>query len=129
VKQSLSLGERIRKHREAAGLSLRTLASKAGVDVANVSRLESGDATQPKPETVTRLAEALGIDASELLTAAGYTTNAADALPTLPIYLRSKYGHLPASARQELAEYVGRLEAEFGSKPKANPRKTIKKNT
>jgi transcriptional regulator with XRE-family HTH domain len=126
MKQSLPLGERIRKHREAAGLSLRQLANKAGVDVANISRLESGDATKPKPETLMRLAEALGLDASELLTAAGYTAKTADALPNLPIYLRSKYGHLPASARQELTELVTRLEAEYGARATAKPRKATK---
>ena len=101
----------------------------SGVHRANLSRLERGEATRPQPETLTRLAEVFGIDASELLTAAGYTAARADALPNLPVYLRTKYGHLPAGARKELAEFVGRLEAELGQRPKAKPQPAPKKNT
>ncbi len=63
----------LRRLRQASGLSIRKLEETSGVHRSNISRLESGKATEPNPETLTRLAEALGVDASELLTAAGYT--------------------------------------------------------
>ena len=109
--------------RRERGLSQRQLASAAGVHVANVSRLERGEASKPSPPTLVRLAEALETDASELLTAAGYTAEQADALPPFTPYLRAKYGHLPASARQELSKYLRRLEAEYGREPKRSKRK------
>ncbi len=124
-----ALGPTLQRLRKAAGLSLRELQEGSGVNRSVISRVESGEYMQPRPETLTRLAEAIGADASELLTAAGYTSAKADGLPNLPIYLRSKYGHLPASARKELAEFVTRLEAEYGSKPKPRKRTTAKKNT
>jgi hypothetical protein len=50
-----------------------------------------------------RLTEAMKVDASELLPRRR--------LLHLPVYLRTKYGHLPAGARKELADIVARLEA------------------
>jgi hypothetical protein len=76
---------------------------------------------------LTRLAEALGTDASELLMLAGHTADQADALPSLKPYLRAKYSHLPAAARKELSDYLNRLETEYGGK---TPSKSAKnKNT
>ena len=123
------LGDLITRLRTQRGLSLRQLASAAGVNVANVSRLESSEASQPSPQTLVRLAEALETDASQLLTAAGYTAAQADALPSFKPYLRAKYGHLPAAARQELSEYLQRLETEYGGKPKRSRSTAKKKNT
>jgi transcriptional regulator with XRE-family HTH domain len=106
--------------RQQAGLSIRSLAAKSGVDPANISRLERGEATEPRPESLTRLAEALGVDPADLFVAAGYATP--DALPSFTPYLRTKYGHLPASKRQELAEFFEQIEAEYGSKQNAKPK-------
>jgi transcriptional regulator with XRE-family HTH domain len=120
------LGTTLHRLRTAAGQTLRELEAKSGVNRSVISRLESGEYQQPRPNTLTRLAEALGADASQLLTAAGYTANKADALPNLPVYLRSKYGHLPADARKELTDYVAKLEAEYGGKPKKKVRPATK---
>ncbi len=110
------LATTVRRLRERAQLSLRQLEEASGVHRALISRIEAGE-RRPKPATLHRLAEALGVDAGELLEAAGHTTNRADALPTLQPYLRAKYGHLPAPARKELADYLQRLEAEYGNTP------------
>jgi len=119
------LAKLLRQLRQREGLSLRELEELSGVDRGNISRLERGTPF-PGPNRLTALAGALGVDASELLTAAGYTAARAEALPPLKPYLRAKYGHLPATARQELAEFVERLEAEYG-KPAASRRAS--KNT
>lgn len=124
-----TLSELLRRLRAKSGLSIRDLEEASGINRANLSRLERGEASRPKPETLTRLAEVFGTDASELLMAAGYTADKAAALPTLPTYLRTKYGHLPAGARKELAEFVSRLEAEHGQRPKPEPRPAPKHNT
>lgn len=95
---------------------MRELEAKSGVHRSIVSRLERGEASTPLPETLIRLAEALGADASELLTAAGYTATQATALPSFRPYLRAKYGHLPEDAQRELAAYLDRLEADYRPK-------------
>ena len=60
------LGRSIRAHREAARLSLGTLAAKSGVSKANLSTIETG-AGNPSLETLWRLAGALGLSLGVLL--------------------------------------------------------------
>jgi len=127
--QHQQLAALVRKLRLEAGLSIKDLEASSGVSRAGISRIERGEKKLPTPGTLNRLAEGLGIDASELFQAAGYTTSGAEALPALSPYLRAKYGHLPAAARQELADYLERLEAEYGSKAKpAGRQRAEKKN-
>ena len=115
TKQQNSLGETLRNLREQAGLSGRALAAESGVDIANISRTERGEAI-PKRESLERLAKALNVDATDLLTLAGYATG--EALPSFTPYLRTKYGHLPAAKRKELEQFFEQIEAEYGSKAK-----------
>jgi transcriptional regulator with XRE-family HTH domain len=51
---------RIRQLRERKGVSLRELARRAGVGVATLSRIESGEAN-PRMNTLLQLADALGV--------------------------------------------------------------------
>jgi transcriptional regulator with XRE-family HTH domain len=97
--------------RQRAGLSVRELQERSGVDRGVISRLESAQRL-PTAATLVRLAEALEADASELLSVAGHAPDRASALPALKPYLRAKYSHLPAAARNELADYLAKLEAE-----------------
>ncbi|WP_396656817.1 ATP-binding protein [Microbacterium sp.] len=55
-------GARLRRHREAAGLSQERLAERAGISANAVGALERGERTRPYPDTVRRLADALGLD-------------------------------------------------------------------
>ena len=57
-----TFGERLRRHREAAGLSQERLAERAGISANAVGALERGERTRPYPDTVRRLADALGLD-------------------------------------------------------------------
>src|SRR5690348_10998789 len=58
-------GDRLRRAREAAGLSQEALAERAGVSARGISDLERGLRRQPRLETVRRLADALRLDPSE----------------------------------------------------------------
>ena len=77
------LATTLAKLRKRSGLSLRGLEDASGVDRSTISRIESGEYQRPSPPNLTKLAAGLGVDASELLTAAGYTANQADALPSM----------------------------------------------
>ncbi|MDQ2669680.1 MAG: helix-turn-helix domain-containing protein, partial [Gemmatimonadota bacterium] len=57
-----TFGERLRRHRETAGLSQERLAERAGMSANAVGALERGERTRPYPDTVRRLADALGLD-------------------------------------------------------------------
>jgi DNA-binding XRE family transcriptional regulator len=62
----LSLGERVREVRTAAGMTQGQLASAAGVSRLTVVRLESGEQS-PRYDTLVAIAEALGRAPAELL--------------------------------------------------------------
>lgn len=63
-----SIGGRIRRFREEAGLSLSKLAEKAELSKGYLSRLENGVAdARPSGKTLYALAQALGVTMSDLL--------------------------------------------------------------
>jgi predicted ATPase len=59
-----TFGDLLRGHRLAAALSQEALAERAGLSARGISDLERGARTRPHPETLTLLANALGLDAS-----------------------------------------------------------------
>ena len=61
-----TLGERIRQFRESAGLTQDALARAAGIGRVILLRLEKGEQT-PRFKTLKAIAQALGVDAPELL--------------------------------------------------------------
>ena len=61
-----TLGQRIRRLRNAAGLSQDALARAAGIGRVTLVRLEKGEQT-PRYKTLGAIAKALGADVSELL--------------------------------------------------------------
>ncbi|HEX2314463.1 MAG TPA: BTAD domain-containing putative transcriptional regulator [Thermomonospora sp.] len=54
------LGAEVRRRREAAGLTQRELADKAGLSLRAVRGIERGEVHRPRDDTVRRLAEVLG---------------------------------------------------------------------
>jgi SOS-response transcriptional repressor LexA len=67
------IGDLVKQKRTKRGLGLRQLADKAGVSPATVSKIEAGDRPQPEPDTLERIARALGEDASMFYEADGYS--------------------------------------------------------
>jgi len=61
------LGKRIARTRKTHGLTQAELAEAAGVGRVTISRLENGEQS-PRYQTLKELAEALGVDAAQLLT-------------------------------------------------------------
>lgn len=109
-----TIGELLRQKREEAGLSIRRLAELSGVNQANISRLERGEASRPMLSSLTRLAEALGADAAEFYAASGQSTDTT--LPSFRPYLRAKYGHLPPDKLDELSTFFETIESEQAAK-------------
>ncbi len=83
------LGKHITKQRERKQLSLRGLAEAADLSPSTLSEIEKG-LTLPQPDSLRRIAEALGIDWEDLYALAGY--GRPQSLPSFGPYLRSKYG-------------------------------------
>jgi transcriptional regulator with XRE-family HTH domain len=61
------LADTLRYERRKAKLSQLELAKRSGVGPASVARLESGEITDPRISTLRKLADALGVDARDLL--------------------------------------------------------------
>ncbi|HEV2947330.1 MAG TPA: helix-turn-helix transcriptional regulator [Gemmataceae bacterium] len=64
--QEKELARRVKKLREAAGLSQQALAVKAGLSVSVVSQVEQGKKADPRMSTVLAIAEALGVTCDSL---------------------------------------------------------------
>jgi transcriptional regulator with XRE-family HTH domain len=109
------LGKLIAEARGRQGWSASELARRSKVAQSTVFRLEQGEFLNPSPDTLAKLAEALGLNLSDVLLSAQYPITTE--LPSLPAYLRTKYRDLPAPAQAELQAYVERLAAEHGLTP------------
>jgi transcriptional regulator with XRE-family HTH domain len=107
-----TLATTLNRLRQQAGLSLRQLQERSGIDRSLISRIETGDVKKPNPETLSRLAPALGVPPSHLFTATGYKVTEAETLPSFRPYLKTKYRHLSKSSQDELAALLEKLEAE-----------------
>jgi transcriptional regulator with XRE-family HTH domain len=89
VAQSGAFGEQLRRYREAVGLSQEELAERAALTANAIGALERGERGRPYPDTVRRLADALGLDeaqraeliASIARTPAGTAAHTADESP------------------------------------------------
>jgi len=106
------LGRLLRQKREAAGLSTRALGLKAGINDSTIVRLEQGLRDTPRPDILTKLAKALHLNLADVFSLAGYTVP--QELPSLSVYLRTKYRHLPQPARNELVTYMHHLYSRYG---------------
>lgn len=107
------LGDYLRQHREACGLSVRALAPAVGVDMAQIIRLEQGKVASPKADVLARLAEQLHLPLADVFGLAGYA--APTELPSFRPYLRAKYQELPPTALAELEASFAEIARKYGT--------------
>lgn len=60
------LGDNIKKLRDGAGMSITDLSTASGVGRSTISEIESGKAKNPKSNTVSAIAKALGVSTETL---------------------------------------------------------------
>lgn len=60
-----AIGEQLRQHRTAAGLSQEELAERAGLTAKGIAAIERGRSRNPFPQTLRALADALGLGGAE----------------------------------------------------------------
>jgi len=95
-----SLGKLIARDRHAAGLSMGDLAASTGLSKSTVHRIENDTLeNRPSPESLQKLARALGTEVEDYFALAGYVTS--QGLPGIGPYLRTKY-----DASEEVAGQV-----------------------
>lgn len=110
--QIQQLGQVLKARREACGLSTHRLAEAAQVDQATISRLEAGSITAPRPDKLSRVAQALGISGADIFALADYTVPTD--LPSLRPYLHAKYHGFLDEDLDRIETYVGRLAKKRG---------------
>ena len=113
---SPSLGGILRAARLEAGLSVRQVARIAGLTHGYLTKLENDQIDNPAAVYLQRLAEALELDASDLLVFIGI--EAASTLPSPRVYFRRKFGLSDAEA-----ERLSHLIADY-TKPPNNSKET-----
>lgn len=91
----MSFGKYLRKLRKEKSMSQRKLAELAGVTNSTISRIES-DFVNPDPITLEKLACALNVDKSLLLTKCGYSE-----IPEEFVIIARKTGELSEEKRVE----------------------------
>lgn len=69
-------GTKLKALRKQAALSMRDLEDKSGVRLQTIHRIEAGKVNDAFPSTIRKLADALGVSPSDLMTE--YTTPPAD---------------------------------------------------
>jgi transcriptional regulator with XRE-family HTH domain len=61
------LAERVKRHRDAAGLSQQELAFRSGLSLSVIAGIEQGKKGDPRLSTVAAIAEALGVPVDGLI--------------------------------------------------------------
>ncbi|MCA2213975.1 ATP-binding protein [Jidongwangia harbinensis] len=98
--------ELLRSHRRRSGLTQEELAHRSAVSVRNIRDLETGRIQRPRPATVRRLADALGLDGPDR---ARFVDGSGPATPVAPLAARPRPAQLPA----DTTVFVGR-DTELG---------------
>jgi transcriptional regulator with XRE-family HTH domain len=112
-----SLGGFIRAQRTRKGLSFRQLAEKAGVNSAYILRIEQGERKSPSAKVIQDIADALELEAYELLRYIGVRSS----LPEPVNYFRRKLG-----VNAEQADILARLVKDYQEKTEENHEDTYK---
>lgn len=66
AEENISLGLRLRRLRALRGWTQERLAEESGISVNGIIKIENGSTTKPRINTITKLANALGIGLDEL---------------------------------------------------------------
>ena len=113
--QAKELGLLLRRRREELGLSARDLEGLAEVDNGTIVRIEQGAFAAPRPDKLSRIADALGLSLADVYSLAEYAVPSD--LPSFRPYLRAKYRDLPADAIAQLERSFTRLAKRHGFDP------------
>lgn len=114
AREPTHLGEYIKARRKEQDMSVRQLASKARIDKGGLTRIEQGTrGNSPGPDVINRLARALDVPVTDLLTRVGY-----EVPNDLHSFIRSHYGHLPEEVIASIVAYVERIAIKYDIDPR-----------
>ena len=108
------IGLLVRHEREAAGLSLTTLALETGLSRTFLSRLERGEFADVKVAVLVKLTHRFPLTVAEFCATTG--CNLSTDLPGIEAYLRARHPEWPAAAVSQVADYCRYNEARYDEK-------------
>ncbi|WP_285728210.1 helix-turn-helix domain-containing protein [Psychromicrobium xiongbiense] len=117
--QYTGIGKIIKTRREALGITAAELGRRIGVYPSSITRLEAGEVSASKLNTIRAIATALDIPLTELLAESNVLTD--DDLPRLTPYLRTKYKDMPESAIREIEQHFAKIAKRHGITPNHGP--------
>ena len=106
------LGALLKEKRLLHGFSIRGLAKHIDVDDSTLVRIEHGSRMAPRADILAKLATTLEIPLADIYGLVGYAVP--NELPNLPIYLRTRYGHVSKMAHKEIKDFIQHLDATYG---------------
>lgn len=106
-------GEIIKKLRKLRGFTIYLLSELAEVDKGHLSRIERGLRNPPKPDSVHRLAGALGVDVEYLMAKAGHTDFDGDEALADEEIIREVASSTPYRSKAITREYLEGLKEKF----------------
>jgi transcriptional regulator with XRE-family HTH domain len=80
---NLNFGLYIKQKRKKRNMSLVEISTLSGVSIAQISRVENGKRGIPRPETIKKLATALGMGYEDLMVQAGHLDKASQTRRTV----------------------------------------------
>lgn len=66
-KQVFTIGENIKKYRQKLGISQDVLSKRANLTFHTIAKIEAGATSDPRIETVKKIADALGVSLDDLM--------------------------------------------------------------
>jgi transcriptional regulator with XRE-family HTH domain len=101
-------GQYIIELRKKKGISQRMLANLAGLQNSTISRIEDGSSAKPDPVTLNKIADALDIERTLLLSEFGYTNIEEDF-----VAIARKTGELTKEQRNKLYDVFNKTIDDF----------------
>ena len=127
------LGVTLRHARERLNLTQAVLADRVGIAPNHLLRLETGEKSNPRFETIARLAAELGLSLDELSELCGYRHRTSAAPRDRTILVKAAHDLAPLSdmledASKKISSVLSNLRAEAGSAtPPQKPKSTARR--
>jgi len=102
---SESIADRVRRLRDAAGMTQAELADESGISRPSMNEIETGITAKPRRSTLVKIAGALGVSTDYLQTGGEVTAKAKPAYPVMTVVQSTE-------REQELLERIRSLEAD-----------------
>lgn len=111
--QTVQLINLLFQERTESGLSVAEVARRAKLPKSVVWKIEQGEIAAPQPESLIAIGGVLGIPSIDLFTIVGWLRG--DELPTLDVYLHTKYPELPGEAIRTIESQVAAAAMKYVS--------------